>query len=304
MSGKSFVRLAAVAAVALGYGVAARAAVLFSDNFESYNNGQLATTDASTANPGPNGGPGNPWWAPPNNNGLVTGAVNSVTPHSGTKMVIGAAAADFDQDVVNLAYRAGGGAALTGNFALDFWFYDTNGKGDANSTGYGELGNYSSVPTNTDYATGHPLNGTITQRAILGTVNNTGADLNVYQARVLGGAVTVGTSYNSTYINTTAQRSVGWHEGRIVVGPQLAGGGNLFDFYIDNMTTPVGEATTTTGNGINSLVLDTQLAGNASTMNYFDDVTVSSTPTPEPASLSVIALAGCAVLGRRSRRKA
>jgi hypothetical protein len=290
-----------LATMTLSYGAAANAAVLFQDNFDSYNAGELATTDAATANPGPNGGPGNPWWAPPNNNGYITAAVGAVAPHSGTKMLTGnqgSPGADVDQNVVNLTYRVNGGSPISGGVALDFWFYDMNGSGDASNQGYVELGNYSGMPTNADYTTGHSL-GSVSQRVILGMTNNAGADLTVYQARALNDTVTVGTLYNTTYINTTAKRSVGWHEGRIVVGPQLGTGGNLIDYYIDNMSTPAAEATTTLAGGYNSLLFNEDFGA---TPNYFDDVTLSSNPTPEPASVSLLALVGCAVLGRRRRK--
>jgi hypothetical protein len=286
-----------IAAASLFCLAPARAQTLFTDNFESYNPGQLATTDGSTANPGPNGGPGNPWWAPFSGNGVITGATGGVTPHSGTQMMAGAAAGDFDQNVVNIAHRFGGNAPITGNIALDFWFYDAKGAGDANSTGYGELGYYSNTPSNTDYNANHDLtsDGTI-QRLVLGTVNNTGANLSFYQARVTGGTATVGTAYGTAgYINTTTARTIGWHEGRIVVGP----GGTTVNFYIDNMTTPTGSYTTTLPNGLNVLVLDTQEAGSASTINYFDDVSLST--VPEPASAAGLCAAAGLLLARRRR---
>ena len=286
------------AAASLFWLAPARGQTLFTDNFDSYNPGQLATTDASTANPGPNGGPGNPWWAPFSGNGVITGATGGVTPHSGTQMMAGAAAGDFDQNVVNIAHRFGGDATIKGNVALDFWFYDKNGAGDANSTGYGELGYYSNTPSNTDYNANHDLSsdGTI-QRLVLGTVNNTGANLSFYQARVTGGTATVGTAYGTAgYINTTTPRTVGWHEGRIVVGP----GGTTVNFYVDNMATPTGSYTTTLPTGLNTLILDTQEAGSASTINYFDDVSLST--VPEPASVAALcALAAPLLVGRRRR---
>jgi hypothetical protein len=291
------------AAMTLSYGAAADAAVLFQDNFDSYNPGQLATTDASSANTQAS----NPWWAPNSGNGVITGATGGVTPHSGTQMLAGAGTNDFDQNVVNIAYRYGNQAPIKGNLSLDFYFYDAKGAGDTATTGYGELGYYSGVPSNADYNSSHSLSfdGATIQRVILGTANNSGSNANVYQARVIGGTATIGSQYSTTYINTTAARSVGWHEGRIVVGPQLTTGGNLIDFYIDNMNTPVAEATTTLANGYNTLILDAQESSSpaTSTINYFDDVTLTdTTPTPEPASVSLLALAGCAVLGRRRRK--
>jgi hypothetical protein len=288
----------ALASLAL-FACRARAATLFVDNFESYNAGQLATTDASTANPGPNGGPGNPWWAPFSGNGVITDSSSGVTPHSGNQMLAGAAAGDFDQNVVNIAHRFGGDATIKGNVALDFWFYDSNGAGDANSTGYGELGYYSNTPSNTDYNASHDLtsDGTI-QRLVLGTVHNTGANLNFYQARVTGGTATVGTAYGTAgYINTTTARTVGWHEGRIVVGPN----GNTVNFYVDDMNTPTGSYTTTLPNGLNTLILDTQEAGDASTINYFDDVTLST--TPEPTSAAALGAAATLFLNARRRKR-
>lgn len=290
--------LMGLAAGTLFYGVQAQATVLFSDGFESWNLGKLSSTDTNTPNPGST----NPWWSPGGGNGIVTGTINGVTPHSGTQMLKGAATGDIDQNVVNLAHRLNSDTPITGNIALDFWFYDANGSGDSHSVGYAELGYYDGVPNNTDYNASHNLAfSTNIQRLILGTTNNTGADLTHYQARVIGGTPTVGTGYGGTayYINTTTSRSVGWHEGRIVVGPRLDTGGNQVDFYIDDMSTPDASAVTTEDFGYNVLVLNTQLASGTTTINYFDDVTLSS--IPEPASLSVLATGALVLAGRRRR---
>jgi hypothetical protein len=260
---------------------------LYSDGFESWNQGQLATTDASTANPGLPNGPDNPWWAPYTGNEWVYGAVDPVSPHSGNQMLVGYAPGDFDQDSINLAHRFGGDAPIPGNLTLDFWFYDTNGAGDNHNTGYAEIGYYDAIPNNTDYDPSTATHGlTFTskiQRIVLGMVGNNGGDLNYYQARVIGGTPDVGTGYAGTYVNTTTPRTVGWHEGRIVIGPQLSTGGNDVSFYIDDMNTPDAHVVTTEDYGYNVLVMDAQMAGTgpnlASTLNYFDDITLTSTLT-------------------------
>lgn len=295
--------LAACAATALLSARVVCGQTLFSDGFESYNNGLLATSDSGTANPGPNGGPGNPWWGPYTGNEFVTGAANGVTPHSGSKMIMGEATADFDQDSYNIAHRDGGNAPITGNISLDFWFYDAKGAGDANSTGYGELGYYDGVPSNTDYNSALAGGNTLAfssqiQRIILGTSDNTGANLAVYQARLLGDSTPiVGTAYGSNYINTIIPRTVGWHEGTIDVGPQLGAGGNNVNFYIDGIL--AASATTSFNYGYNVIVMDAQEANNSSTINYFDDVTLSS--VPEPSSLLLLVGLPC-ILRRRARR--
>jgi hypothetical protein len=274
-----------LATATLFCGAPVMATTLYSDGFESWNQGQLATTDASTANPGLPSGPDNPWWAPFTGNAWVWGAIDPVSPHSGNQMLVGAAPGDFDQNVINLAHRFGGDAPIPGNLTLDFWFYDTNGAGDNHSTGYAEIGYYDGVPSDADYNANHSLSfpGGKIQRIILGEVGNNGGDLNYYQARVLGSTVSVGTQYASTYINTTTPRSVGWHEGRIVIGSQLSTGGNDVSFYIDDMANPTAKATTTFNYGYNVLVMDAQMdsssANIASTLNYFDDITLTSTVT-------------------------
>jgi hypothetical protein len=271
-----------LAAATLYCGAPVMASTLFSDDFESWTQGQLATTDTATANPGLPNGPDNPWWAPNTSNGYVWGAIDPVSPHSGNQMLVGAAPGDYDQNVVNLAHRVGNDAPLPGNFSLDFWFYDTNGAGDANNTGYAEIGYYDGVPSDADYNANHSLSfpGGNIQRIILGMVGSNGGDLNYYQVRVIGGTATVGTPYGNPdayYFNTTTPRTAGWHEGRIDIGPQLATGGNDVTFYVDDMTTPTAAVTTSVNFGYNVLVLDTQEHSTASTLNYFDDITLSST---------------------------
>src|SRR2546421_12990889 len=112
------------------------AQVIYSDGFEGYTDAG-SPLDANTAGPnaGPNGGPGNPWFgpAPPNlrvvgsGGGLSSGAAGT---HSGLNIVTASAAADFDQDWVNIAHRFGGNNAFLGNIALDWWFYDPTGGGN------------------------------------------------------------------------------------------------------------------------------------------------------------------------------
>jgi hypothetical protein len=269
------------------------AQVLFSDGFESYTAGS-SPLDKNVAGPNsaPNGS-GNPWFGPVPPNLLVVGTTGGVNPHSGANMVTARLPGDFDQDWVNLAYRVNGGANLQGNVILDWWFYDPLGAGGSNFRDYAALGNYTAAPTTTDYPTGGSLNGgSVLQRLSLGASNPAGFNANNYQARVVG--ATDGTASGQWF--NVGTRSVGWHEGAIVLGVPN-GANTLVSFLIDGVDV-LDHVISTTG-GINVIELND---GFGSSPAFYDDVTLSAVAVPEPSTVALFLCGGLSWLALRRRK--
>jgi hypothetical protein len=305
-------RIAAITVLSVLLALRASASTLLaSDNFESYNTGDLNKNDVGSINAAPNGS-GNPWWGVSTGNfipAIVTGATNGVTPHSGTQMVAGTtvsgkATTFWD----NVAYRYHGGSAFPGNLTMTFWFYDPNGTTNgSNFGGNAGIAYYSDSPSNADYPSSQTLNNSTTiDRLSLGAASNhsntAGSpqtfNSNQYQARVIGSTL----GYNSNgWINLPLTRSVGWHEGEVVVGSPDVNGSDPVSFYIDNLTTPLLTTTTTIDQGYNTIEFDNDVFPNPGNNAgaYFDDVTLTS--TPEPASLILFPTLGILLLRRRRR---
>jgi hypothetical protein len=291
------------AVIVLGVSAAGRAQPLFSDGFEGYTGG-ASPLDKNTTGPNaaPNGS-GNPWFGPLPPNLRVVGAENAsngtpVTPHSGTQMVRGAnSPADFDQDWYNLAYRLNGGNPYTGNVTMRWWFFDPVGSGGATYQDFAALGFYNTAPGNTDYPGTGSLNTGVTQvqRLSLGgaSVQGAGFDPTVYQARVVGASD--GYSGASGWFNTTTPRTVGWHQGMIVIGPALGDGTNDVNFYIDNLTVPTLTHNSVESFGYNVLELNANFGSDSA---YYDDVSFSVNPVPEPSTFGLVAI-GLVVAWRR-----
>jgi hypothetical protein len=265
------------AVMILGVATSARGVVLFSDNFESYASGTGDTTPLGKNSAGPNAdtnGSGNPWWGPfPPNLRVVTSGDGGVTAHSGNQMVRGlSTGGDFDQEYYNLAYRLNSGSAFAGSLRVDWWFYDPLGAGNNNYQDYGALGYYSNVPSDTDYPidSGSGVLTGINQRLSLGAANTPGNDTTKYQARVVG--ATDGTINANGWYNTNRDRSIGWHEARIVLG-DAAGTDTQVSFYIDDMANPVLVHSITSPSGINVLELNGAFGPQP---GYYDDISISS----------------------------
>jgi len=281
----------------------ARASVIVSEDFETYNTGILDKNAASTANPAPNGS-GNPWWGPGTNSNVnVVGAQGPILPHSGSKMIRPNSTASVNVLLWNnIAYRNNAGHAFAGDLEYSFWFFDPNGT--TNGTNFennSALVFYADSPGNADYPSGaNPTlsnsNLSTIQRLTLGAANfktqSAGApqtyDSTKYQARLIG--YTLGFNSNG-WANLPLTRSVGWHHGKIEVGPADITGNNSVSYYIDNMLNPLLTGTTNRPNGYNNL----EFVGGNSAVGYFDDITL----TPEPTG---IALLGAAILSRLMRR--
>lgn len=292
----------ALLALMLSNGRALADTLLYSDGFESYTDAN-SPLDANTAgaNAAPNGGPGNPWFgpAPPNlrvvsaGGGISSGAAG---PHSGTQMVTASAASDFDQDWFNLAHRLNSGSNFTGDIKLDWYFYDPSGAGDTNYRDYVALGNYATASTgaasNLDYTTasGGNLNpGGATQRLSLGASNPSGFNSNQYQARIVGATDGLANGWFNI-----GSRSVGWHEGTIVLADPN-GSDTMVSFYIDGFDYLDHAIMNSTG--VNVIELND---GFGSTVGNYDDVSFSL--TPEPTSACTLAFAAVLLIGRRERR--
>jgi hypothetical protein len=265
---------------------------VFSDGFETYNLGALDKNLSGGPNEAPDGS-GNPWWGPcPANLNVVNSGENGVTAHGGSHMIRGnIATADIDQIYYNLAYRLNAGSAYTGNVMLDWWFYDNLGSGGSANEDFVALAYYSLTATTTDWTPGvgntvcNPslnVSGSTIQRLSLGCSSSEGAgfDNTKYQARV----VAPSDSYAGGWFNTTTPRTVGWHHGRIIVGPSvgpdLLSSYNYVQYFIDDMTNPTFWHIDTLSVGYNNIEIN---ASYGSSRGYYDDVTFAVARPPNIA---------------------
>ncbi len=293
----------------LGTGPVWAAVTPFSDDFESYS-GNNTPLDKNYTGPPDNSAPngsGNPWFGPYVPNLRVVGVENGVSPHSGNQMVRGVTASgsrDYDQDFLNLSYRCGGGAPLTGGFAVSWWFYDPLGNA-ANAQYCGDylaLDAYANVSTTADYIPGTVSGITVpsysANRISLGMANNlsAGFDSSKYQSRVVGSTA----GYANGWVNLNLTRSVGWHQAMIDVGPALADGSNLISFYIDDMNNPLDQRNSVSKVGYNLVELNALSSGTTTAGTYYsayyDDIMVV---VPEPATGLLLVLGLLPLLGRR-----
>jgi hypothetical protein len=277
---------------------------VFSDGFESYALGTLDKNPMYWVDPGSDGpnyapnGSGNPWFGPTPPNAQVVTALNGVAPHSGNQMLGGASPGDQDTDWCNIAYRAGGGQCFMSDCMLDWWFFDPlgNAPNAADFEDYVALCSYNTAPTNTDYPASSTLvdNGNLNagldvsspqyQRLCLGSSvfmpNNGAYNSSSYQACIVGASL----GYGQGWIDTPAQRSLGWHHARIILGPLLPDGTANVYFYIDDLLTPVYWGNSISSSGFNVIEIN---SAQANTVGYFDDVSFAVASAAAPSSLSV-----------------
>lgn len=290
----AFCAIAALAVLVVA--LPAAGAVIFSDGFESYNAGALDKNLSGGPNASPNGS-GNPWFGPAPPNARVVGVDSGVSPHSGAQMVRGApvTGADLDQNWVNIAYRFNGGSAFSGNLTFDWWYYDALGAGGSNFKDCAAIGFYNTAPATTDYpGTGSLNSSTQIQRLELGGTGQAGINTSFYQARVVGASGGAG----GGWFDTSTPRSIGWHHGRIIVGPSLGDGTNGVSFFVDNMALATFTHNSVTSYGYNVLELNTKFG---SQTGYFDDVSLSN--VPEPGSLLALGAGLISLAGMLRKRR-
>jgi hypothetical protein len=249
-----------------------------SESFEAYKSNNGGALDANmlpgfqAVNIGPNGGPGNGWWGigPPNLR--VVGSELDVTPHSGTNMVRGVNASGYaeeDHDFFNLAYRCGSSNVYSGNFLLDWWFYDPAGSGPNADQfrDYLSVAYYDGIPTNSDYINANSPGNPLQTLSLGGGRLDGGFDRTTYQVQIQG--ATVGAYDTDGWFNTATARSIGWHRARITVSPVASNGKVGVAFYIDDMVNATLTNSTTSAPGFNCI----QLSASMGTMStYYDDL--------------------------------
>ena len=118
-------KLCATASLAFAAALQLNAQVIWSDNFSSYNNGDVDANESGGPNQAPNGGPGNPWWGPNPGNMVVATSYNGINPYPGdTKLIYGNSGSYFAEQINNIGYRLNGGNNFMGSVALSWAFYD------------------------------------------------------------------------------------------------------------------------------------------------------------------------------------
>jgi hypothetical protein len=282
-----------------------RARVIWSDNFSSYNAGDLDSNEGGGPNQAPNGGPGNPWWGPNPGNLVVASSYNGINPYPGdTKLVYGNSPNWFAEQLNNIGYRLNGGNNFLGGVTLSWAFYDPLGSA-ASATNYNDiayLNGYQSANGYTktaDYTgSGPDLQSTFTsgnEILGLGANNAGGANSGFYQARVLGAsAADDGASVANAqgWFNLDVARTVGWHTASIVLGAPN-GANTTVTMYIDG--TAVLDETTGATVGVNTIVVDSGWGG---AVGAFDNFAVT---VPEPGTVSLLICGGLAFFALRRR---
>jgi hypothetical protein len=306
---KSFTILAADAAVAtcslLQLNAQTYPYTIWSDNFGSYNNGDLDSNESGGPNQAPNGGPGNSWWGPNPGNMVVANSFGAINPYPGsTKLIYGNSPSFFAEQINNIGYRLNGGNNFMGNVALSWAFYDPAGSG-ANAANYKDIAYLSGYQAADGYTgtkdytgSGEDLQSVYTAGdEILGLGAPGGFNNSVYQARILGD--TTGnhgaTSAGGGWFNLGVARTVGWHTASIVLGTPN-GANTTVSMFLDGtdvLDGTVGAAQTT---GVNSIILD---GGWGTTLGAFDNFAVS---VPEPGSAALLLCGGLSWLALRRRK--
>lgn len=285
------------------------AATIFSDDFENYTLGSIDNNDTV------NNVASNPWYGPYPANGIVVGATQNggistttVTPYSGSKMIQGDVRNDgkshYDQDGLDLS-KYNNENAFTGNLEVSWYFYDSAGVGGTTANGKIEdfvaLSYYNPTVDKTGAASSwaNSCQSTLdnpSQRISLGALS--AGDTSYYQARVLNSSSTA-LAYNTTgdqsWFNTTATRSIGWHEGTISIGALQTDNTNLISFYVDGIE--CFSTTAAVGNGYNTIEMNTRRGGQTL---YYDDFTAST--VPEPASFLALGSGLISLLALKKRR--
>lgn len=259
----------------------------FTEGFETRNDGDIDMQ--GMANHSANGnGAGNPWFgAKATGDCLVTAdlrANTGIIQHSGGKAVFSTWAGMNAESAINLAYRFNNGNAFAGDVYMDWWFFSraVNAAYEDSFRDFAGLTKYTTNPAlgtpgydygfgGVDYPSTANLRAYLTQFLAIGgaDIQTAGFDVTKYQIRCIGSP----RAYDAGWINTTVDRTVGWHHAKIVLGPAKGGGTNDAMFYIDG-TLVATEDTGTTG-GVNSMsvyIKDQSAGGGVAQAGAIDDI--------------------------------
>jgi hypothetical protein len=310
----NIIKLSAVAGFALAVVIRLDAqtypSTIWSDNFSSYNIGDLDANEVHGANQSANGTGSNPWWGPNSPNLAIATSYNGITPYPGdTKLADGNSAGNNSEEVNNIGFRLNSGNNFMGNIALSWAFYDPAGAG-GNASGYKDMVYLNGYQSGDGYTSTKDYTGTgpdliLTHTAgdeILGLGAGSVAGINTayYQARVINataaddGATFV--SGSSGWFNLSVPRTVGWHTASIVVGAPN-GANTTVSLWLDGhdvLDETVGTESGTSMIGVNSILA---LGGWGSQVGAFDNFAVS---VPEPGTGSLL-ICGLAWLALRRR---
>jgi hypothetical protein len=259
-----------VAAVLLMTASASQAAILLQDNFDTY--GSQAAFETAGTGWTPSGST-----AAPNNTGLLSTA-QSFSPSQSVNFPT----TDARRNSKTIT-------DTTPTAALDveysFRFYDTVGTSNSPRQ-WGAL--VDGAGTNSG------------QLLALGVTNT--LTTSEYYGRVVGldpdGTGPLASGAFFAMDATAPNRSVGWHEFRIVAKRDPSGTTGTAEFWVDGVLGKTISGYTLRGYETVQIGSSNTSAGGAA---FFDDVLVQTTPTPEPASLGMMVMAAGLFLRRRRR---
>lgn len=228
------------------------------------------------------------------NNWTVTAATTTILTIDNTKNVIpsvGTYSAALDNTTDRMHHNLG--SEVSGVSTFSYYMYD-----DGSTTRvFSEVRGYSGgtgLPNG-----GTTADGTLAQLLAIGRYNTVTLTGEVFDATKYQARLTFGTSAGWFNLNGagTPARSVGWHKFDI---ERLADGTTL-NFYVDSILSR-------TFTGADNVSWDTVVLGSAlgttATTAWFDGVSVSTNPVPEPSvtGLGLLLLAGSALIRRRRLR--
>lgn len=246
---------------------AARAAVVFMDDFES---GSLSNWTSTAATPSP----------------LTISSARNVVPVLGTY----SAAVDTALDRMhNNIVADNGGSEVAGASIFSLYFYDGGGTARV----YAEVRGYSGGSGLPDGGT--TGDGTLAQLLAIGRYNQTTMPGETFDATKYQGRLTFGTTVGWFNLNGpgTPSRSVGWHQMSI---ERLADGTSI-NFYLDGILSR-------SFTGADNVTWDTLVLGSAqptlATSDFFDGVSLVTVPEPTGSALTLAALLGAASRRRRN----
>ncbi|MDB6071886.1 MAG: Xanthan lyase [Verrucomicrobiales bacterium] len=245
---------------------AARAAVVFSDDFES---GTLANWTSTAATPSP----------------LTISTSQNVVP------VVGTYSAAVDNTTDRMHHNIiddNGGSEVEGASIFSYYFYDDGGS----TREFAEVRGYSGgagLPNGGTAATG-----ALAQLLAIGRYNSVTLAGETFNATKYQARLTFGTSagwFNLDGVGTPS-RSIGWHQ----FGIERLADGTSINFYVDGILSR--SLAGATAASWDTIVLGSALGATATTA-YFDGVSLVTVPEPSGSVLTLAAILGAASLRRR-----